>query len=180
MRRVWAAVWGVALSAALAASCDDDERLPGPKGGSGNAGPTGGVGAAGGGTTGTGGGGPANLCECVAAYGSGLVACADCFNEATALGGACEEPAAACGSGCTAISACLADCATDTECQKACIFPGDGGPEHEQYREVLACVCASCGSTCAHTMPLECPAWGGAGGSGGAGGTGGAGGAGGG
>jgi len=179
MRKAWAVVWGAAAVAALMASCGDPERPPPPRGG---AGTTGGTSVGTGGsptTTGTGGSGPANLCECVAAYGRDEMGCADCFNASTAPGGACEDVAATCGAACTPISQCLQGCGTSTECQRDCVFPASEGPEHELYRQVLACMCGACVAECTHTEPLECPDWSGAGGAGGAGGMSGAGGAGG-
>lgn len=180
MRKFAAVLWGAAVAAALIASCGEPDRLPPVRGG---AGATGGAGVGAGGsptTTGSGGSGPGNLCECVAEYGR-EEGCGDCWNVSVAPGNACAQARAACdaASGCTAISQCIGACGTDTDCQKECVFPADGGPEHELYRKVLACMCGACGSQCTYGQPLECPAWSGTGGAGGAGGTGGAGGAGG-
>ncbi|WP_437629418.1 hypothetical protein [Sorangium sp. So ce854] len=188
------AVSGAVLAAASLPSCTE-ERLPPPRP---QAGSSAGAGASGGAAPDASvdeGPGPANLCECVAAYGGEAGRCGDCFNEHAARGARCEAQLAACDGepGCRQISLCLDDCGRDVACQAACVFPEDVGAAQRAFQQVLACVCAACGARCAYRgAPLECaePAFGpdggdgiggagGAGGAAGAGGTGGAGGAGG-
>lgn len=156
-----ALAWGVALTLAGASSCDDARRLPPPHE---HIVASSGAGAAGEPSPASGGGagsvaGPANLCECIAAYGGEDGRCGDCMNEHAARGARCEAQRAACDSepGCRQISLCLKGCGRRTGCQRACVFPEDAGPAQRAFQEVLACVCAACGAACAYGAPLECP-----------------------
>src|SRR5690606_33966544 len=114
---------GVALALTSLPSCTE-ERLPPPRSGtSGAAAGAGGAAAGAGGAAAGAGGtptdagvdeepGPANLCECVAAYGGKEGRCGDCFNEHASRGGRCQEQLTACDGepGCRQISLCLKGC----------------------------------------------------------------------
>ncbi|WP_437879028.1 hypothetical protein [Sorangium sp. So ce513] len=170
---------GAVLAAASLPSCSE-ERLPPPRP---QAGSSAGAGASGGAAPDASvdeAPGPANLCECVAAYGGEAGRCGDCINEHAARGARCEAQLAACDGepGCRQISLCLNDCGRDKACQAACVFPEDAGAAQRAFQRVLACACVACGARCAYRgTPLECaePDFGpdggdGAGGAGGAGG----------
>ncbi|WP_434048817.1 MULTISPECIES: hypothetical protein [Sorangium] len=152
------AAWGALLAVASLSSCTED-RLPPPRP---HAGSSTSVGAAGGAPPDADideGPGPANLCECVAAYGGEAGRCGDCFNEHAARGARCEAQLSACDGepGCRQISLCLNECGRDKACQAACVFPEDAGAAQRAFQQVLACVCVACGARCAyHSAPLEC------------------------
>jgi hypothetical protein len=178
-----AAAWfigsAVAAAVAVSAGCSED-RLPAPHARTGTSASTTGVGGAGAAPDAglDAGPGPANLCECVAAYGGVDGPCADCFNDQAAAGAPCDAERAGCTGdpSCRAISLCLKECGSrDPACQSACVFPEDAGAPHRAFQRVLACVCAACGATCAYGAPLECADRdaGGGGGTGGGGGAGG-------
>ncbi|WP_437475545.1 hypothetical protein WME75_23525 [Sorangium sp. So ce1014] len=176
-----ATAWGAALAFASTPSCTE-ERLPPPRA---HAGTSSGAGAAGGAPSDASvdeGPRPANLCECVVAYGGEAGRCGDCFNEHASRGARCEEQLSACDGepGCRQISVCLKGCGHSKACQTACVFPDDAGAAHRAFQQVLACVCAACGARCAYyDAPLECAeagaGLGGADGAAGAGGVAGAG-----
>jgi hypothetical protein len=170
--------WGAALALASLPSCTD-ERLASPRP---QAGVSASAGASGGALPDAGADeGPANLCECLAAYGGEAGRCGDCFNEHASRGGRCEAELAACDGEpeCRPISLCLKGCGHNKACQTACVFPDDAGAAHRIFQRVLACVCAACSARCTYSgAPLECAAPTEVDGSGGAAGASGAGGAG--
>ncbi|WP_437322508.1 hypothetical protein [Sorangium sp. So ce381] len=166
--------FGAALALASLPSCSD-ERPPPPRP---QAGSSTSAGASGGAPPDVGADeGPANVCECLAAYGGEAGRCGDCFNEHASPGGRCEAELAACDGEpeCRPISLCLKGCGHNKACQTACVFPDDAGAAHRMFQRVLACVCAACGARCAYSgAPLECAAPDEVDGSGGAAGAGGA------
>ncbi|AUX44078.1 uncharacterized protein SOCE26_055380 [Sorangium cellulosum] len=151
-------VLGPALALVWLPGCTE-ERLPPPRGRTASA--TTGAGSEGGAQADAGSDGkpgPANVCECLAAYGGEGGRCGDCLNVHASRGARCEAHLAACDAepGCRQISLCLKDCVHNKACQTRCVFPEDAGAAHRAFRQVLACVCEACGATCAYVVPVEC------------------------
>ena len=108
------------------------------------------------------GGGPADNCECVAAYVVAGGDCATCVVNQLS-GTSCSTQLAPCtgngggsaggagGTGpetCNDVRGCVNNCGSDAACAINCILPADLDQGHTDYNALLSCVCGACGSAC--------------------------------
>lgn len=156
-----AAALGIAAPFLVPIACGvDAQPPPAPHVTSGtSAASTGSAGSAGGSSTSTtstsGGPGPANVCECAAAAFAPDSICADCFHQVSGVD--CADSVTTCqkDQACVDLIVALAGCDAGTKCIAATLA---SHPGRNAYLDVLGCVCASCATSCALTVAVECDA----------------------
>jgi len=154
-----AAAIGLASAFLMPFACGVDTRPPAPpepSTGASSVGPGGAGGAGGSSAESTSAGpGPASVCACAAAAFTLGSPCADCFHEVSGV--ACAGPVTTFqkADGGAALLVALAACDADAQCIADALATDPG---RDAYLDVLACVCASCGSACAAPLSVSCDA----------------------